>query len=274
MTQSPDTRAASHCYRHPNRQSWTLCQRCGRTVCGQCQTPAAVGVHCPECVRQARSAAPRRPSGLARLIRPGGSGWGLSHGLIGFTALVFVLQLLTGDLLTRLLTYYPMFTLAQPWTMISAAFAHASLIHLGLNMLGLYMLGPSLEVMLGRARFLLLYLAAAFGGSVAVLWLAPGSAVLGASGAVYGLFAAYFVLQRGLGGNSTGILMLIGLNLALGFFTPRISWQAHVGGLLIGGLVAFIYLRTRRATQRRLQVGLLSLVVVVLIAATASRFAL
>lgn len=275
MTDSPETRAADHCYRHPDRESWVLCQRCGRTICPQCQTQAAVGVHCPECTREARQSAPRRPSVVTRLARRTANGHApvVTYSLVGVTAAVFLLQWLTADYLTALLTYYPLFTLDQPWRMITAAFAHASVIHIVLNMLGLYMLGPALEGMLGRVRFLVLYLLAAVGGSVAVLWLAPGSAVLGASGAVYGLFAAFFVIQRGLGGNATGILLLIGLNLALGFFSPRISWEAHVGGLLVGGLVAFVYLRTRRRSQHAVQLGLVAAIAVLLIAGTVLRFA-
>ena len=108
------------------------------------------------------------------------------------------------------------------------------------------------------ARFLTLYLIAGFGGSVAVLWLAPQSSVLGASGAIFGLLGALLVIQRGLGGNSTQLVVVIALNLAIGFFIPNVSWQAHVGGLVAGALVAFVYMRTRKRQQRVLQIMLVA----------------
>jgi membrane associated rhomboid family serine protease len=111
-----------------------------------------------------------------------------------------------------------------------------------------------LERLIGHVRFLVLYLVSGFAGSVAVLLLAPDIAVLGASGAIYGLIGAYFVITRHLGGRPTQILVVIALNLALGFFIPNVAWQAHVGGLVAGVAVALVYVSTRRRAQRRVQI--------------------
>jgi membrane associated rhomboid family serine protease len=177
--------------------------------------------------------------------------------IIGLTVAIYLLQQLTSDYVTQLLTYYPVLTPWLPWTMLTAVLVHASIMHIALNMLSLFVLGPPLEQMLGRIRFILLYVIAGFGGSVAVLWLAPNGGVLGASGAIFGLLGALLVIQRGLGANSRQLVVILVLNLAVGFFLPGISWQAHVGGLIAGGLVALIFMRTRRRDQRTLQVLLL-----------------
>lgn len=272
MSSEPGS-SADHCYRHPDRQSYILCQRCGRTVCSECQTQAAVGVHCPECVREARQSAPKRAPGVITAFRRSSSQPVVTYSLIGITVVVYLLQLVSAHVLTNQLVYRPGLTELEPWTMITSIFVHSprSIFHILFNMYSLFVFGPILEHLLGRGRFLALYLIAGFGGSVAVLLLAPMSAVLGASGAIFGLMGAFFVIQRGLGGNNAQIMIVILLNLVIGFLVPNIAWQAHLGGLLVGGAVAFVYLRTRQPNQRNTQVLLVSLIAVALIALTAVR---
>jgi membrane associated rhomboid family serine protease len=188
--------------------------------------------------------------------------------------LVYLLQIFVGSAVTQALIYYPPFTYAQPWRMISSMFAHSpsSILHVLFNMYSLFVFGPILERLLGRGRFFALYLISGFGGSVAVLWLAPSTAVLGASGAIFGLLGAFFVIQRKLGGNNIQLLILIGINLVIGFLPGfNISWQAHVGGLIAGCAVAFVYVRTRRADQRVLQVLLVAGIAAALVALTIAR---
>jgi membrane associated rhomboid family serine protease len=134
-------------------------------------------------------------------------------------------------------------------------FSHsvAYLPHILFNMLTLFLFGRVLEPMLGRARFLVLYLLSGLGGSVAVMLLQPEGSVIGASGAIFGLLGAFFVIQRRLGFSNPTLLIMIAINLGIGFIVPSISWQAHVGGLVVGAVVAFIYMRTRHRSQRRLQ---------------------
>jgi membrane associated rhomboid family serine protease len=265
------------CYRHPDRQSYILCQRCGRTVCAECQTQAAVGVHCPECVREARESAPRtRPAVVTRMRSSlrGSSGVPVvTYSLIGINVVAYLLQLVTGGLVFQAFAYLatPGATVAEPWRMLTAAFLHSmsSPLHILFNMFSLYIFGPILEQAIGRARFLVLYLLAAFGGSVAVLLLNPGVVVVGASGAIFGLMGAFFVVQRRLGGNSAQLLIVIGLNLVIGFVVPGISWEGHVGGLVVGSGVAAIYLATRRRQQKPAQIAAVAGVAVLLLAITA-----
>ena len=104
-----------------------------------------------------------------------------------------------------------------------------------------------------------------------MLWLAPLSIVVGASGAIFGLLGAFFVIQRRLGGRNVQLVVIIAINLALGFLIPGVSWQSHVGGLLVGAACAAIMLRTRRADQQRRQALLIAAVAAVLVAATLVR---
>jgi len=188
--------------------------------------------------------------------------------LVVLTSVLFGLQFVSQDLLTGYLVYQPTLTAFMPWTMITSLFVHSGIFHVGLNMLALYLFGPSIEALIGRSRFLFLYLVSGFGGSVAVLWLGQGNPVLGASGAIFGLLGAYFVIQRKLGGNTVQLLVVIGLNLAMGFFVQGIAWQAHVGGVVVGALIAVILVQTRRRDQKLAQALLLIAVVAALVATT------
>lgn len=273
------------CYRHPDRQSFVLCQRCMRTICPECQTQAAVGVICPECMkaeRKAETPAQRR----ARRSRGGGTAVAtvrggppvVTYGLLAVTTFIGLLQLIPGigDQITRNLLFaagylYPDLSgfPFEPWRLLTAVFVHGGIIHLALNMLALYLLGRSLEPMLGRARYLALYLISGLGGSVAVAILAPGISTVGASGAIFGLMAALLIIGRSIGADVTGILVILGVNFAYGFFVSGIAWQAHLGGAIVGALVALIYTRTRRPEQRTVRIVLLVAIVAVLLVVVA-----
>lgn len=264
----------SVCYRHPDRQSFVLCQRCGRTICGECQTPAPVGVICPECMREQRASTPRtKPAVLTRARAAAERGAPVvTYSIIGITLAVFVLQLIPGLAVTDRLLYAGVYSLPfnfEPWRMLSAVFVHSTelLFHVALNMYTLWIFGQLLEGLLGRWRFLALYLISGLAGSVAVLWLAdPRTGVVGASGAIFGLMGAFLVIQRRLGGSATQLLVLVGINLVIGFVPGfNISWQAHLGGLVGGALVGLIFVETRKRDQQRLQVWLLAALVAVLV---------
>jgi len=256
------TNPDNYCYRHPDRQSFVLCQRCLRTICPECQTQLPVGVICPECLgeQQKKSATitrmPRRRATSSRL-----SGTPIvTYALIGVTTLFYLLGLIPGFgvELQRALAYFPPLTYVQPWRLFTVVLVHASIWHIVLNMLALWALGRSLEPLLGRGRFLTLYLLSALGGSVLTALIAPTSVVVGASGAVWGLLGAMFVIGRHIGANVTAIAVLLGLNLVISFLPGgNIAWQAHIGGGLVGALVGFIFARTRAIRQQRRQVWLL-----------------
>ncbi|WP_233255606.1 rhomboid family intramembrane serine protease [Naasia lichenicola] len=202
-----------------------------------------------------------------------------SYAIITITLLVFLLQLIPGLGVTNALQYagaysIPAFGSFEPWRMITVSLVHStsSPFHILFNMLFLWLMGRQVESLIGTGKFVALYLISTLGGSVAVLFLAsPLQPVVGASGAIYGLLATFFVIARKSGGNTTGLVILIGINLVFSFVTASISWQAHVGGLITGGVVALILVQTPRRSQRNQQIALLAAVVGVLIVLTALR---
>lgn len=136
--------------------------------------------------------------------------------------------------------------------LITSAFLHASLLHLGTNMLTLYIVGAPLERVLRPVRYLIVYFLSALGGSLFSVWLSPEFSIgVGASGAIFGLFGALVVLRRQIGAEAGGLAVLIGLNLVISFTVPNISWQAHIGGLITGALVALAMQAVDRVTRRR-----------------------
>ncbi len=269
------------CYRHPGTQSFALCQRCLRTICGECQTPAPVGVICPECLkaqRKAQSPAQRRARRQRGALAASFAGWPppITSGILVVTAFVGLLQVIpglgsivTGELAFYTPRLYPHFNpdgASEPWRLLSALLVHGGMLHFALNMFAVFIIGRSLEPMLGRARFLALYLLSGLGGSVAVALIAPLTPVVGASGAVFGLLGAILVIGRSAGANMTGILIILGANLVIGFLPGfHIAWQAHIGGALVGALVALILVRTRGQSQQRIQALLLGAVGLALI---------
>lgn len=280
---TPDYRTDpdNYCYRHPDRQSFVLCQRCTRTICPECQTQMPVGVICPECLKNQQQAVkatrPSRGQRAVRAMRASDSRPIVTYSIMGVTILAYLLGMLpgVGAAVQGWLAFNSAFLLPgpnfQPWRLLTVTLVHASIWHVALNMLALWALGRSLEPLLGRWRFGVLYVLSALGGSVLVALLAPGTWVVGASGAVWGLLGAMFIIGRHLGANVTAIAVLLGLNLVITFLPgSNISWQGHIGGGLVGLLVGFIFARTRAIRQQRTQklllvataVGLLALLAI------------
>jgi membrane associated rhomboid family serine protease len=261
--------ADDYCYRHPRRVSYALCQRCGATICGECQIPAAVGAHCPDCAREAKKnqPKPRRPR---RESAP------VTFGLIGVMAIAYMGQLITGGALTDALLYWPPLTVVEPWRMLTSLFVHSesSFFHILFNGYSLWVLGSLLERLLGSSRFFWLFMVSGLGGSTAVLWLAPASAVIGASGAIFGLFGALLVIQRSFGVRNPQLMIVLGINLVMGFVVPGISWQAHVGGLLTGLILAWGLVKSRESHQKLGTFAIFALVIGLLAVALVGRFVL
>ena len=154
-----------------------------------------------------------------------------------------------GYLFTNQFFFAPYFAPFEPWRMLTAGFVHDwnGPWHILLNSYAIWIFGRQLEPLLGQLRFLLLYLTSIIGGSVAVLWLSdPAIPVVGASGALFGLMGAYFVVLRSLGGNPSQIFALIAINFSMGFFVSGISWEGHLGGLVTGLLIAVVYASNRK----------------------------
>jgi membrane associated rhomboid family serine protease len=246
---------------------------------------AAVGFQCPNCVKEgARSTRQTRtPYGGQRVSDPRLT----TFVLIGLNALVWLTILATGGNSSSLLdklSLLPQGTCAGPnggyypqaveatcpaagtwvpgvsdgawWQLITSAFTHVEVLHIGFNMLALFFLGPMLEQVLGRWRFLAVYLVSALAGSAAVmLFAAPHSQTLGASGAIFGLMGALAVMALKVRGQVQSVFTWIALNLVFTFTVSGISWQGHIGGLVGGAIIGTAMVFAPRSNRPLVQWG-------------------
>ena len=151
--------------------------------------------------------------------------------------------------------YYAPLGFSQPWRLLTSLLAHGSPLHLLSNMFSLFIIGRMLEPALGHIRYFALFLISGVGGLAAVALVVPGNPVLGASGAIFGMLGALLVLIRRFGGNATQILVVVAINMVIGFVLPGVAWQAHIGGFIAGAALTAIFVRTRSEKQRGVQVA-------------------
>ncbi|MCG5463939.1 rhomboid family intramembrane serine protease [Micromonospora sp. NPDC053740] len=292
MSESPPTTPV--CYRHPGRETYVRCTRCDRPICPDCMRDASVGHQCPECVDEGR-----------RSVRPArtafGGGTAGRHGyvtkaLIALNVLFLLVSIASarggdaavggsgfgglmggstpltewGAVLGR--AYLSDYTLGgiaegQWYRLVTAMFLHYGVLHLLLNMWALWILGRSLEANLGRARFAALYLIAGLGGNVAAyLFSSPRAATVGASTAVFGLFAALIIIERRLGRDISRIIPILVINLVFTLAVPGISIPGHLGGLVVGALMALVLAYAPRGRRTLVQVTGGALILLILLA--------
>jgi membrane associated rhomboid family serine protease len=271
----------NHCYRHPDRETGLSCSECGRPICYECMTPAPVGLRCPDHsgkpqgIRKVTVAAERAVTGEGSR-RP----YMLTMTLIGINVTILLVELAIGGTsdgtnnwifnhgaLFSNGAYHAgtVYTFAKGvsvpgvtmvgvshgewWRLVTAAFLHFGFVHLGVNMLSLFFTGRILEVVVGRWRFLLIYFVAGIAGSAGALYLSPNDVTAGASGAIFGVLGALFVLERNGTINSGGqIVLWIVLNLALTVgYSGEISVGGHIGGLIAGLVLMTAFVRLRRS---------------------------
>ena len=239
---------------------------------------ASVGFHCPECVAQGAATvrAPRTTFGG----RVTGDTSRVSLTIVVLNVAVFVLGVAVGEGGLQVRFGNIAGTPGQLgvadgeyYRLLTAAFLHGGIFHLLLNMFALAQLGPVLEAALGRLRFVALYLLSALGGSVlSYLLSSPLQLGVGASGAIFGLFGAYYVVVRRLGGETSSIVVLLAINLVITVTVPIIDWRAHLGGLVTGAVLAVAFAYAPRGPGRdRLHALACAAVLVVLVALVAVR---
>jgi membrane associated rhomboid family serine protease len=242
--------------------------------------PASVGFQCPDDVKLGRVT--QRPLRTAvGAVSRGGRPY-VTAGLVGLNVAVYVVtavQSVYGFNRPSRSTLFEQWQLlpvavgtdGQYYRLLSAAFLHANVLHIVMNMLALVIIGPDLEQVLGWWRYLSVYLIGALGGSVAIyLFGARFSPVVGASGAIFGLFGAALVLVRELGLEPSWLIGTIVLNLFVTFSVPEVSKLGHLGGLICGALAALAIAgspRDRRRLPTRVQaVGLAGIAIVLIVA--------
>jgi membrane associated rhomboid family serine protease len=260
--------APRYCYRHPDRETGLSCSECGRPICYECMTPAPVGIRCPE-----HSGKPQGIQKVTRAAERAVTGVGgrrmnaVTIALIAINVAVAGVELASGS--NASFTNNSIFengslfaggyvnAAGQPlgvahgewWRLFTAMFLHASFFHLAVNMYSLYFVGSIMEQVIGRWRFLLLYLASGLAGSAGALVLSPGTPTVGASGAIFGVLGGLFVLERkrhiATGGQVAGLIVI---NLVITIaFSSSISVGGHVGGLIGGAILMVALLHFRRS---------------------------
>ena len=247
------------CYRHPDRTGGVRCQRCERPICPACMNTASVGFHCPEC---AGSKSGRQKVYTGRAAFAGAKSLVLTPALIAINVGVFFLGLadggqadeLTGRMLVDYSLFGPSIRYDHEWyRIVTSGFLHSGLLHLLFNMYALWIIGNMLEPALGRLRFAIIYFGGMIAGSAGALILDPTQPAVGASGAIFALFAAAFLAQRAAGIDPwrSGIGLTIGLNLLITLAIPRISIGGHIGGLIGGGILAWLLIEAPRQIRSR-----------------------
>ena len=315
MPDSPQAGApeegAPVCYRHAGREAHIRCQRCDRPICPDCMRTAAVGFQCPSCVKEGAKST-RSPRGRFG-GRPSGNPAATSMVLIGLNAVVFLLITATGGAASRLVdrlallpvgrcestlhaggfypgageaacstihntAWVPGVSDGAYYQLLTSVFTHVEFWHIGFNMFMLWVLGPQLESVLGRVRFLAVYLLSGLAGSVLTYWLSdPHSSTVGASGALFGLMGALLVLVIKSRGQVNQIVMLIGLNFAFTVLgRGSISWQGHLGGFVGGVLLTLMLVyvpRKRRPLWQGVGTGAFAVLLVVAVLARTAALA-
>lgn len=264
MTDAADDQ---HCYRHPDREAYIACQRCGRKICPQCMRDASVGFHCPECIAEGNKSV-RAPKTLAGGAVPNREGI-VSFVLIGINVAAFVITLIAGGTNSKLFENGAMLSSSAfdsaghllrgvadggYWRIITSAFLHEGLLHIAFNMYALYLFGPLVERALGRVRFIASYLTMAVIASAFVYWLAaPNSLTIGASGAIFGLFAIALILLIRAHQDVRFLLVLLAINVVFSL-QGNVSWQGHLGGFLAGLVLGVVFAYAPRDKRLLLQI--------------------
>ncbi len=215
------------CAWHPETETGVSCQRCSRPICAKCLVDAAVGFQCPECARDKQVV--RKLNSFARPI--------VTQAIIVICVALFVLsygnenEIIFNYGLNPISVQY----LGEWYRLITSMFLHVNLMHIAFNMLALWQVGLVLENRLGKYKFAVIYFLSGISGGLLSLYMnEPLAFSVGASGAVFGLFGAYVAISRRLNSDASGMLVMIAINLGLGFVVPNIDWHGHVGGLVAG----------------------------------------
>ena len=228
---------------------------------------APVGFQCPVCVAGAQVSLPKTRFGGSFNTVPK-----VTRAILVTCISIFVLSLLLGSFALAFGMIPIAIAQGEWWRLLTSTLLHGSILHLLFNMYALYWLGPQLERSLGHVRFAALYILSALGGSVASYWFSDLRTVsVGASGAIFGLITATIVIGREMRTDVSQLIVLLGLNVVIGFLQSGIDWRAHFGGAITGAAIAFIYTKGNRLNRDRIHRAGLAGIFVFLVLATLAR---
>ncbi|MFZ2527399.1 MAG: rhomboid family intramembrane serine protease [Rhodococcus sp. (in: high G+C Gram-positive bacteria)] len=242
------------CVRHPDRPTLLSCTRCGRPACPDCLRDASVGQQCVDCVAADRRAAPQARTVAGAPVRDAHPTPLITYILIGLNILVFAVTAaqsssvmnnhLRSGLFFDFALWPPMIAGNDEYLrLLGSGFLHFGPIHLAVNMFALWVIGRDTEIVLGRARYIAVYLLSILGGSAAVMLMQTDAVTAGASGAVFGLMGAQAVILLRLRRSPAPVLTVVAVNVFISITIPGISLWGHLGGLVIGAAstAAFLY---------------------------------
>jgi membrane associated rhomboid family serine protease len=258
------------CYRHPNRETNVSCSNCGRPICPDCMTVTSVGMRCPECARQ-RTQVRRLSTGLRAGAAPA------TYALIAINVAAFLAELATGanagfgtaggSVIDHAALFGPAVSNGDWWRIVTAGFLHAGILHIALNMYVLFILGTLLEPAIGTPRFLGVYFVSLLAGSFGALLLTPDSLTVGASGAIFGVMSATFIIarHRGIEQLATQIGFFIIINLLFTVGVSGISVGGHLGGLVGGALAGLLIVFSERRARRPVELEVVGMLVLAIV---------
>ena len=215
-------------------------------------TPTPVGMRCPECASE-KTKVRTGPAAVSQV-----GGYPATITLIALNVVVFLAEMATGSgglssTSSDLINDYGLIGASvgngETYRLLTSGFLHAGFMHIAFNMIALYFLGRILEPSVGTVRFLMIYFASLLAGSLGAILLSSNIAItVGASGAVFGLFAATFIIAygRGLGNVARELGLILGINLLLTFTISGISIGGHLGGLIGGGICGLLVIAGER----------------------------
>lgn len=262
---------ASVCVRHPGRETWVRCTRCDRPACPACLREASVGYQCVDCIAQDARSQPRATTvaGAELTGRSVVIPVLAAINVVIFAVTVVQARSLANNAVAPLFQQWGLWPTAVAdgawWRLLTSGFLHFGPIHLAFNMIALWVIGRDLEQVLGRTRFLLVYLVSLLGGSGAVfLFENENSMTAGASGAVFGLMGGLAVVLLRMRRSPRPALTIILLNVIITFVVPGISILGHLGGLAFGAAVTagLVYAPRDRRTAVQAVIVLALLVVI------------
>lgn len=271
MTTSSENQDASTaqkvCYRHGDRPTFLACAQCGKPICGECSVQGTVGQFCPDCARERGQQKVVRVQGsVGSLARAAPATFAFMCVAIGIYVLTRVSRPIYGDILELFAQQNELVAAGDWYRIFTPVLVHASVAHILFNMYALYQLGPAVESRVGVPSYVGLLLAAAgWGGAFAFLLGAPEDVLVGASGAIFGLFGLWLHSAFRLRDTAFGRSMLsnlgitLALNLALPFLIPGISWQGHLGGLVAGVVIGELWSRVKRPQRPFLALAMAAL---------------
>jgi membrane associated rhomboid family serine protease len=259
-TGGPPADAVPTCYRHPGRETYIRCARCDRPICPDCMVGAAVGFQCPECVAEGQAGHRQATTVFGGAVRARDSLATMT--LVGLCVVVYALQVAIPTFTAQFWNLGLAVADGEYYRLVTSGFLHGGLFHILFNMWALWVFGQPLERLLGRTRFVALYLTCLVAGSTAsYLFNNPLSPSVGASGAIFGLVGAMLVVGRRMRFDLSWVVGFVVLNVLILFVVSDIDWRAHLGGAVAGLVVGFAMAYAPRA--HRVWLAAVTVVVVI-----------